>query len=799
MRDFLAEVRHCIRSLWAKPTFTAAVVATLAVGISTTAAVFSFVNAVVLRPLPYPDSGRLATICEQYPGSSPDWCSISPPNVEDIRARARTLEAIGIGRTWSYHLTTPTGQESMSGAIVTPGALAALGARPVRGRLLEETDLIGQPSTVAMLSHESWQQRFGGAADIIGRTLVLDDRAVTIVGVMEPGFLLPKFDAVELWRPIHLMPNDEEARDWPGFVAYGLLRDGASLDDARREVAAIAATLRKTHFAAKERWGLSVQSMQDLVVGSVKPTMYALLAGAVVILLIGCANVANLLLVRASARRRELAVRTALGATRARVARTVILESALIGIAGTAVGLLGAHALSGMFRSLAPAGIPRLETVGIDRPVIAFAMIVGIGASLLMGLVPAMRAGRGDLAESLREGGRSVSRQVGRVGPALVVGELALAVMLVTASGLLIRTFAAYSGWTPGFDPARLLVFSLSAPQASYPGGEQVAGLWTRVEDELRTLPGVEAVATASAGPLFGGDGAAAIELEGRATPIGASARWFDVSPGWFTTLGIPIVHGRDFQATDRPNGPRVALVNETFAEQYWSGSDAVGKRFTMTSHGMTLEVIGVVRDVPPLKPGGLPVPEVYWSNRQLPRPYTYVVVRSSVPPASLAAPVRVRLTTIDDDLTPGTLRPYSEVVGRQLARPRFTMLLLGSFGLAALLLSAIGVYGLLAYVVSLRSREIAIRLAIGARRGQVLRGIIASGFRLTLIGGAIGVLASLAMGRAISTMVAGVSARDPTTFIAAVALLVGVALIACAVPAHRASGVNPVSALSAD
>ena len=799
MRDFLTDVRYCVRGLWAKPTFTGAVVATLAVGIATTAAVFSFVNAVVLRPLPYPNSGRLATICEQYPGSTPDWCSISPPNVEDIRARSRTLEALGVGRTWSYHLTTPTGQQSMSGAIVTPGALTALGARPVRGRLLEETDLIGQPSTVAMLSHESWQQRFGGAADIIGRTLTLDDRSVTIVGVMEPDFTLPKFDPVELWRPIHLMPNDEEARDWPGFVAYGLLRDGASVDDARREVAAIAATLKETHFAAKERWGLSVQSMQDLVVGSVKPTMYALLAAAMVILLIGCANVANLLLVRASARRRETAVRTALGATRARVARTFIIESVLIGVAGTAVGLLVANALSGMFRSLAPAGIPRLDTVGIDWPVIAFAMIVGIVASLLLGLVPAMHAGRGDLAESLRESGRTVSRQSGRVGPTLVVVELALAVMLVTASGLLIRTFAAYSGWTPGFDPARLLVFSLSAPQASYPTGEQVAGLWTRVEDELRTLPGVEAVATASAGPLFGGDGAAAIELEGQPTPSGASAQWFDVSPGWFMTLGIPIMRGRDLQPTDQPNTPRVALVNETFAMQYWPGSDAVGKRFTMTDRGMTLEVVGVVRDVPPLNPGSLTVPQVYWSNRQLPRPYTYVAMRSSVPPASLAAPVRARLAMIDDDLTPGALRPYSEVVARQLARPRFTMMLLGGFGLAALLLSAIGVYGLLAYVVSLRTREIAIRLALGARRDQVLRDVLASGLRLTLIGGAIGVLASLVMGRAISTMVAGISTRDPATFIAAAATLMGVALIACVIPARRASGVDPVSALSAE
>jgi predicted permease len=799
MSDLLADIRYAVRGLLARPAFSLTATLTLALGIGTTTAIFSVVNGVVLHDLPYPHDERLVTLCEQFPGSSPDWCSVSPPNVEDIAARSRAFESIGIGRTWPYHLAIDGRQQSVNGGIVTPGAFAALGARPMVGRLFEPADVIGAPSTVAVLSYETWTSRFGSDRGIVGRRIVLDDLPVTVVGVMQPGFTIPPFGAVDLWRPIHIRPTDEEARGWRGFVAYGLLREGTSLEAARAEIARVTGLLRREHFATTERWDIVARPVKDIVVGGIRPTLVLLLAAVVQVLLIGCANVANLLLVRAGARGREMAVRSALGATRGRIARASLVESLILGLAGAAGGVLLAMAGTTLFRALAPPGIPRIDEVRTDGVVLAFALGTGLAAALLFGVVPALRAARGDLARALREGGRASSRRGGRLSAVLVVLELALAVVLIAVAGLLTRTFAAYSAWQPGFERQHLLMFALSAPNVRYPTPEAVAALWTRVEGELATIPGAQSAGTASAGPLFGGDGESEIRLEGRATPAGASAAWFDVGPSWFGTLGIPVVRGRGIATTDAWGGARIALVNETFAARFLAGAEPVGQRFVMKDREMPLQIVGVVRDVPPLIPGKPPEPQVYWSNQQLPRPFTWVMVRTTLPPASLAAAITARLKSIDSDLEPGSMRPYSELISRQLTRPRFTMLLLVAFGGAALLLAAVGVYGLLAYVVSMRSREIAIRLALGAQRSQVLADVVARGFRLAALGSVVGVGAALALGRTLTTLVSGVSSRDPFTLAGSVVVLLAVAIGACLIPARRASRLDPAAVLSAE
>lgn len=798
MLDIAQDFRFALRGLRKRPTFTAAALLTLTVGIGATTTLFSVVDGVVLQPLPFPQADRLVTLCERYPGASDGWCSVSPPNVEDIASRARSIEAIGIGRTWSYHLATPEGKREVSAAIVTPGTLTALRVRPLLGRPFLQDDVIGGPSTTAILSHEMWQSRFSGDSSIVGRAILLDDLSVTIVGVMPPGVALPQFRPVDLWRPVHILTTEERHRDWRGFVAFGRLRDAVTIETARAEIAHIADDIEQAHFATTPGWGITVRPLHDIVVGRVRPTMLALLGAAGVVLLISCVNVANLLLVRGNARAREMALRAALGAGRRRIVRVIGTESVVLALAGSVLGVAVAMVGVHVFKALAPAGIPRVQSVEVDLAVVGFAVLASLVSAVIFGTLPAVRAAHADVFQALREGGRGASRSSGRVGAVLVAVELALAVALVSGGGLLLRTFAAYADWRPGFDHGSLLMFNLFAPQPQYTS-ERTGQLWSTIESELRTLPGVSRVATASAGPLFGGDGSATIALEGRETPAGASVEWFDIGPGWFETLGVPIVAGRDFDATDRAEGVRVAIVNETFVNRYLPNDPAAGRRFTMLDRGLTLEIIGVVRDVPPLHPNQPPAAQVYWSNRQLPRPFTWVLVRTTGEPGSVLRAVHARLANVDRDLAPGSPQTYGELLARQLKRPRFTMSVVLGFGLTALLLAAIGVYGLMSYVSALRQRELAIRLALGAQRQQVMGTMLRWSARIAVVGATCGSALALIATRGIRALLAGVSPTDPTTLVTSTIVVLVVAVGAALAPAWRASRADPAIVLSSE
>ncbi|AHG92609.1 permease (plasmid) [Gemmatirosa kalamazoonensis] len=799
MHALLSDLRQALRGLRAQPAFSVTAILTLTLGIGVTTAMFGVVDGILLRPLPFPSADRLITICEQYPGATPDWCSVSPPNVEDIAARARSIEVIGIGRSWPYHLTTTRGAESVPGGIATPEMFRALGARAELGRLIDRSDLVGDESRVVLLTDEIWRSRFGGSRDVVGRAIVLDGTPVTVVGVLAPGFAPPPYDFVQLWRPLHIDPRAEKHRAWRGFVAYGRLRDGASLGTARAELAGIASALRGEHFDATPGWGLQMVRLRDLVIGGVRPMLLLFLGAVGVVLLIACANVANLLLARGVARGREVALRAAFGASRGRVVRGLLVESLVLALAGAALGLVLAWWSVSAFKALAPEGLPRVADVRVDGRVLAFALALATLTTIVFGLVPALRASRVDLAHCLRDGGRSVAARRSPLGALLVTGELALALTLVSSAGLLARSFGALASWRPGFDRERLLTFSVFAPTERYRGQAGVAALWDRVERELRAVPGVTAVGTASGGPLFGGMETEEVRLVGRPTPEGASVRYFDVSPGFFRALGVPVVRGRDLQASDVLDGPAVALVNESLARRYWPGEDPVGQRLTMSESGVRFEIVGVVRDVPPVDPGAPVQPQLYWSNRQLPRPFTYVVVRTGVPPASVAAAVRARLRALDPDLEPKTLVTMSERMDRELTTPRFRMLLAATFGLSALLLGAVGTYGLFAYLVSRRTREFGIRLALGAARRHVVRAVVREGAALAGAGALLGTVASLWLGRAMRQFVFGVSSSDPATLVASAVVLVLTAAVACFVPAWRAARVDPIVTLTVE
>lgn len=799
MRNLLSDLRYALRTLSSQPAFSATAILTLALGIALTTTIFGVVDGIVLRPLAFPNAGRLMTICEQYPGATADWCSISPPNVEDIAVRSKSIEAIGIGRSWPYHLATIEGAEGINGGIASPGLFTALGARTQLGRLIQPADLIGRESNVVLLSDEFWRARFGAAKDVVGRVITLDGAPVTIIGVLQPGFQLPPYSDIVIWRPLHINPRDEAHREWRGFVAYGRLRKGVDIRSARAELAGIADQLRREHFASTQHWGLQLESLQDLVVGNVKPVLLVFLGAVGLVLLVACANVANLLLARASGRAGEIALRSALGASRWRIVRGLLVESFVLALCGAVVGVMAADWGTVAFKALAPAGVPRIDDVRVDGRVLAFALALSIATTLLFGLAPALRATHLELAQALREGGRTSSNRRSRFGQLLVVGELALALTLTFGSALLVRSFAALTAWNPGFERQHLLSFTLFVPTDGRNRLEYLPALWKRIEGDLATIPGVVSAGSASAGPLFGSREGDDVRFRNEGGEQRAPARWYDVSPGFFATLGVPIVRGRPLDENDRAGGPDVALINESLARKFWPNEDPLGKSISLFQDGLTVHVVGVVRDVPPVNPDQPAEPEIYWSNRQQPRGYTYFIVRSSVPPATIAAVVRQRIRAIDRDLDPHSIRTMSEMMDRQLKTPRFQMLLLLTFGASALLLAAVGTYGLFAYTVARRRRELGIRIALGAGSRQILGAVLRDGLVLAGIGVAVGIVMSVALSRMMRGMVAGITTLDPLALGMSGIVLVAIALLACLGPARRAASVDPAVTLAAE
>ena len=650
------------------------------------------------------------------------------------------------------------------------------------------------------MSYDFWQSRFGGRTDVIGQSITLDEEPHVIVGVLPRDARLPQLENVEIWRPVHVDPLDEQARDWRGFLAFVRLRDGASLEQVRREVSSVAADIQQQHFPTQSGWSVGVTRWLDVVVGSVRRTMYIFLGAVAFVLLIGCANVANLLLARSTVRQREMAVRTALGATRSALLRSLFVESLLLALTGAVAGLLLGWWASRAFVALAPAGIPRIDQVRLDPTVLAFTIGLSLVTTLLVGTAPALRATRVDLHEMLSEGGRSrtAGRRATRLGSALIVAEIALAVILVTGAGLLGRTLITLMSWRPGFEQQHLLTAWALASSGKFHSRREISQFFARAEDELRTIPSVVAVGSGSAGPLFGGDGEGTFTIDGRTPATGASrqaALWYDISPTYFRTIGLPIVRGRDISDRDVDGAPLVAVVNEAFAKRYL-GDNALGRQVHMVEHDTTFTVIGVVRDVPAVKPGDPVAAQIFWSNRQIPRPATYFLVRTAGDPSTLAATIRSRLHELDPDLHVSRIRSVHEWLSRELVRPRFGAVLLATFGALALVLAAIGTYGLIAYAVAQRTREIGIRMALGARPRAIIQEVLGRGLRLAFTGVGLGVVGALALTRLIRGMLAGVAPNDPISFGVSALLLVGGAVLACVLPARRASRVDPVVAL---
>ncbi|MEJ2216139.1 MAG: ABC transporter permease [Gemmatimonadota bacterium] len=795
MSVLLAEAKHAFRALMKRPLFTGVAVLTLAVGIGANTAIFSVVRGVLLRPLPFERSDRLVRICETNPQVG-SYCVASPPNVMDWRAASRTLSEIGLGRDWPFHLRADGKQATIAGGLATAGFFRALRVKPALGRLIEPEDVV-PGRHVVVLDHRLWADRFGSDPGIVGRRVELDGEPYTVVGVLPAGFEVPGLEYVRLWRPLHFDPRAEENRIWRGFQVIGRMADGVSLTQTRSELETIRARLAAEHPATNKGWGIRVESLRDSMVASVRPALLVFTGAVALVLLIVCANLANLLLARSVSRRQEMAVRAALGGSRRRLAVQVLTEGALLSLLGGVGGvLLAVWGVDGLL-ALVPGGMPRAENVAVDGSVLVFALGLSLLTTFLFATLPALRGARVELAQALKTGQRSVSADGGRLRAGLVVVEIALALTLLVDAGLLARSFGALSGWDPGFDRQNLVTFSLYLPHEKYTSHAQVVDFWRRARQQLGTVPGVTSVGAVSAGPLFGGVETDEFVMEGHTSTPGSnpSVTYHDASPGYLETLGVQLLRGRMINDGDVDGGPHVAVVNEAMA-RLWPDDNPVGAHLRLLQNHWEGEIVGVVRDINPLVPGTAAKPQLYWPLQQKGRPFVYFVLRTSVDPGSVVPAVRARLAQLDPDLQPGTFRTLNDWVGTRLVRPRFNMLLVGLFSFIALLLATTGIYGVLAYIVARRSREIGLRMALGAGQRRVALEVLARGSRLTAFGIAGGLVLAFATSRFLASLLFGVRPTDPVTFFAVALLLAAVALLATYLPARRASRLDPMEVL---
>lgn len=795
IENVIGDVRYALRSIVKAPSFAAAVIATIALAIGATTTIFAVVDGIVLRPLPFTDSERAFALCETNKVMG-GFCGASPMNVRDWAKSAPSLEAAGVARTESMIAQGGGGAYGVMGGIVLPGFFQVLHVTPMLGRLIEERDLPRGSNHVVVVSREFWQRRLGSDPSAVGRSIILDRDPYTIVGVLPGGVWMPDpFPDVQVWKPLSASIDNVERRSWRGFTAIGLAAKGVSQSRLYSDLELVRTQLASAYPDANRDWGLRIVGLRDATVGDVSKTLWIFLGTAAFVLLIACANVAGLLLVRATGRAAEFAVRASLGAGRGRLVQQLITESVVLSLAGALVGIMMAVWATAAFVAVAPSSIPRLDEVGVDGRVALFAVAVAALIAIVFGVAPARRAWKTDLNTALK-GVRSGGAGDTRLRAVFAAVQLALALVLLFGAGLLARSFQQFLRWDPGFDRSNVVYAWMLPPKS--PTRTGTVDLMLRVRDEVAAVPGVQAAALGSAGPLFGGRESSPLTIEDapsvprdRQPPVD----WFDVDPHYFDTFGVRLVKGRQLSETDTLGSPHVAVVNATFAKRFFGLDAAVGRRVTAMDH--PAEIVGIVADVKPLTPDEQPRPQIYWPIRQYLRGAAYLILRTSPGTGGLQKSVEARVTSVDPNIQLDRLMTLDErLATRYLVTPRFNMLLIASFALVALVLAAVGVYGVIAYSVVRRTRELGVRAALGATPDDLVRSVVVGGARLSAIGIAAGCVGALLVGRLLTNMLYGLPPRDPITLAGAVGVLGVVAIGASWVPARRASRIDPVVAL---
>jgi predicted permease len=819
------DLRYALRMLRRSPGFAAVAIGTLALGIGANTAIFSVVHAMLLKPLPYPEPGQLVRVTADFTKTNGLDMGLSAPELFDYRERAGVFSAMSGLFPINANVTGGDRPERVEVLLTDTNYFQILGTKPQVGRLYDDRDYDPGIADLVVLSDGFWRRRYGADPNVIGKPLRIDDDLCTIVGVLPPGFRHPGRNIetdVEIWVPSGWLDKPFRGPNRKAYFLQGAiarLKPGVTPETAQQRLDALGADLRREYpsdYPTTDGWSPRLEPLQEDLVGAVRRPLFVLLGAVGLVLLIACANIANLLLARASARRREIAVRQALGAGRARLIRQLLTESLVIALAGGVLGLLLARGGLDLLVRFLPVGMPRLPEIALDARVLAFALAASVVTGLLFGLVPALQTSEPAVGSALDEGARGASGRRGkRIRSVLVVAEFALAVVLLVGAGLLIRTFWRLHRVATGFDARQVTTASLWLPQPDireqgrYNETHQQAALYTKVLDRLRSVPGVAQAAGATRVPFGNGVWTNKYFIEGRDPEQGgiAIAEASSATSGYFETLRIPLKRGRAFTDNDAEEAMPVLIVNETFARTFFPGEDALGRRMRNNRRnpegqiepGPWMTIVGVVGDTRQRSLLSDPPPMVYRPMLQAPSADFTFLIRGPAPAAELASRIDDEVRAVDPELPIYAVRSLESSIAASVAERRFVMRLLGLFALAALLLAAIGVYGVIAYSVVQRTREIGIRMALGARPGDVQRMLLVEGGRLAALGVAVGVAGALLLTGAMSALLYGVGPRDLLTFAAVPALLASVALAACFFPALRASRLDPTTALRSE
>lgn len=803
MHDLLNEIRYALRAIHKAPGFSVTVIATLAIGLGATVAIFSVVNALLLRPLPYPDSDRLVMVWQDMTrrgGPDREW--FTPPDYVDLREQTSSFAAVAAVGGWGPAMTTPDGAEAVGGAIVSSAWFDVVGVRPLLGTAFTaETETPGSPPVV-VLSHGLWQRHYGGDAAVIGRTILLNDVSYEIVGVMPAGFRDPLFDA-ELWRSRIIDPTGDCGRGCYTLRVLARLNPGVELATASADANVVAARLA-AEYRPNRDVAFNVVGLKADLTAEARPALIGLALAVALLLLIAIVNVANLLVARAGVREREMAIRTAMGAGRGVIIRQILIETMVLGVIGAAAAALVAVWAVDVLRALAPAGTPRIEDVAVDATSLGFALGAGLIAAVAAALGPAFHASRGRPADALKDAGghrTSVGRR--RLRSGLVVAEIAIALTLLIASGLTLRSLARLQQVDPGFRTDGLVTGEYFLPPSRYEGGEQVRAFIAEVRERVVALPGITAVAITSSLPMnAGADSDFDFRVEGRVLGPDEQppATWFrSVSPDWFELMGTPIVAGRDFNEDDR-TGSDVwsVIINEEFRRRHFPDEDPVGRRLILGGE-QSAEIVGVAANTRHRGLGSAPVVELFMTSMQFAGRDVIIVAHAATDPATAGAAVRDEIRRIDAALPPPAFRAVNEFVQQSIALPRLFSAFFTFFALVALLLAGVGVYGLTAYTVGQRRQEIGIRVALGARAADVIGMVLRQSMLLTAAGLAIGLIGAVALARPIAVLLFEMGPYDIVTFSAVSAMLVTITLIASWLPARGAASVDPLDALRSE
>ncbi len=803
--ELRGNLRYAVRTLHKRPGFAAVTILSLALGVGGVSAMFSLVDGVLLRPLPFADPDRLVLLWGVETGMRTGSSAASYPDFVDFEEQNSVFEELAGWSSASFAVTGSEGEPMMiDAARVTYDLLPMLGVQPAIGRgfLPEEDRVGGEP--VALISDGFWASRFGSRSDIVGQTLTLDGVYVTIIGVMPTDLEFPA--SVQVWIPA-VPVHASDSRGQHRIVALGRLEPGINIELAEEEMRAIAARLEEEYPQSNTNRGARLETLHEAVVGNVRPALVMLLAAVATVLLIVCANVANLLLARSTTREKEVAIRTALGAGRRRLMRQLLTESLVLAVVGGALGVLLAVAAVGLVKAINPGNLPRLDEVAVNARVLWVALAVSLVTGVVFGFAPSYHSSKPDLNSSLKEGGRT-STQGGRkprLRQFLVVAEMAMAVVLVAGAGLLINSFLQLQRVDPGFRDKGVLIAPLALPASRYDSRQKVTAFFDELLESIEALPGVESAAAAYRHPLSGG-WETSFTLPGVYEPPEGQrpeARIRPITASYFQTVGIPLLQGRYFDEHDDDRAPGVVIINESFARAFFPEGDAIGHRLLRDQWWPDLpfefEIVGIVGDV---KMDGLTESTpwaMYYPHDHYPFAEMNVVVRAEGDPLAFAAAVRQRVWALDADLPVENVQALEQIRSESVARERFQTVLLGLFAVLALTLAALGIYGVMSYAVAQRTSEIGVRMSLGARANEVLAMIVGQGMKLAALGLVLGLVGAIATSRVMASLLFGVSPTDVPTFAAVTVVLAAVALLACVLPALRASRIDPVHALRSE